>query len=443
MNLKVFFNLIFQVSQLEHPLRCCNCDGNHAANWRQCPKFPGNKAPAPISNPAPTTARKNVSRQPRVLPSPVTQVNQSFSYADAIANKQRQNFPPLTQNSNVNLNQEKSAQDEGATCSEIIKSLILLMNQGIAGPQLLQAFKNCLPQLRQAPSGVDQALETFLVPGDPTPLVPNYRVYRTDRANINASRPGGGTCIYVKSNIEHHHFPLPYYQGVDATAIEVKLKNSPPLKIVSYYSQCSSGGVYKVLSASHLSQILSIGANVIVAGDFNARHSQWNVGNQNDSGRILHRFIKSRIELKLIAPTVPTKVDFYKNVYSTLDLAIFKNIPFNYNINVLNELSSDHFPVIIELETDISNLKLPQQLLTNWEDFRYLLQTKPLPPLNLSNPTDADTALSNVVDTMKEALRNSSRPKFSNNNLRLPKYIKDLVKSRNHARKIWQRTRRP
>ncbi|GIY74599.1 RNA-directed DNA polymerase from mobile element jockey [Caerostris extrusa] len=185
------------------------------------------------------------------------------------------------------------------------------------------------------------------------------------------------------------------------------------------------------------------GANVIVAGDFNARHPQWNVGNQNDSGRILHRFIKNRIELKLIAPNVPTKVDFYKNVYSTLDLAIFKNIPFNYNINVLNELSSDHFPVIIELETDISNLKLPQQLLTNWEDFRYLLQTKPLPPLNLSNPTDADSALSNVVDTMQEALRNSSRPKFSNNNLRLPKNIKDLIKSRNHARKTWQRTRHP
>ncbi|GIZ05315.1 RNA-directed DNA polymerase from mobile element jockey [Caerostris extrusa] len=171
-------------------------------------------------------------------------------------------------------------------------------------------------------------------------------------------------------------------------------------------------GIYKVLSIRHLSQILSIGANVIVAGDFNARHSQWNVGNQNESGRILHRFIKNRIELKLIAPNVPTKVDFYKNVYSTLDLAIFKNIPFNYNINVLNELSSDHFPVIIELDTDISNLKLPQQLLTNWEDFRYLLQTKPLPPLNLSNPADADSALSNVVEAMQEALRNSSKPKF-------------------------------
>ncbi|GIY73761.1 hypothetical protein CDAR_464451 [Caerostris darwini] len=32
---------------------------------------------------------------------------------------------------------------------------------GIAGPQLLQAFKNCLPQLRQAPSGVDQAFIIF------------------------------------------------------------------------------------------------------------------------------------------------------------------------------------------------------------------------------------------------------------------------------------------
>ncbi|GIY74661.1 hypothetical protein CEXT_267501, partial [Caerostris extrusa] len=37
------------------------------------PEVPGNKAPAPVSNPAPTTAKKNAARQPRVLPSPVTQ----------------------------------------------------------------------------------------------------------------------------------------------------------------------------------------------------------------------------------------------------------------------------------------------------------------------------------------------------------------------------------
>ncbi|GIZ03601.1 hypothetical protein CEXT_104171 [Caerostris extrusa] len=39
------------------------------------PKVPGNKAPAPVSNQAPTTSPKNAARQPRVLPSPVTQVN--------------------------------------------------------------------------------------------------------------------------------------------------------------------------------------------------------------------------------------------------------------------------------------------------------------------------------------------------------------------------------
>ncbi|GIY66714.1 hypothetical protein CDAR_520971 [Caerostris darwini] len=121
------------------------------------PKVPSN------TNQAPTIARNNASRQPRVLPSPVTQVNASFSYADAISNKPNQNFPPLNQiqNSNSNPKQEKSAQEEGATCSEIIESLILLMNQGIAGPLLLQAFKNCLPQLKQALSCVDQALVIF------------------------------------------------------------------------------------------------------------------------------------------------------------------------------------------------------------------------------------------------------------------------------------------
>ncbi|GFU30643.1 hypothetical protein TNCV_3031561 [Trichonephila clavipes] len=71
---------------------------------------------------------------------------------------------------------------------------------------------------------------------------------------------------------------------------------------------------------------------------------------------------------------------------SIIDLAVFKNIPFNYDIRVIDDLCSDHLPVILTLYTNSDTMKIPALLFTNCENFRFLLKNKPLPiPASTSN----------------------------------------------------------
>ncbi|GFY09204.1 hypothetical protein TNCV_4663941 [Trichonephila clavipes] len=56
------------------------------------------------------------------------------------------------------------------------------------------------------------------------------------------------------------------------------------------------------------------------------------------------------------------------------------------DIRVKDDLESDHLPVILTLYTGSALIKIPDQLSTNWENFKFLLNNKPLPiPPSSSN----------------------------------------------------------
>ncbi|GFV46928.1 RNA-directed DNA polymerase from mobile element jockey [Trichonephila clavipes] len=74
--------------------------------------------------------------------------------------------------------------------------------------------------------------ETKLQPGL-DPLIANYRPHKDDKNNFPRSRIDGGTAFCCKNNYDHKRVPLPTLQHMDATAIEIKLNNFPPIRIVS------------------------------------------------------------------------------------------------------------------------------------------------------------------------------------------------------------------
>ncbi|GFT61164.1 putative RNA-directed DNA polymerase from transposon X-element, partial [Trichonephila clavipes] len=78
--------------------------------------------------------------------------------------------------------------------------------------------------------------ETKLEPGQ-DPLIANYHLYKDDRVIFPRIRTAGGTAIYCKSNFVHSRAPLPGIQYMDATAIEIKINNLPPLRVVSAYAR--------------------------------------------------------------------------------------------------------------------------------------------------------------------------------------------------------------
>jgi hypothetical protein len=113
--------------------------------------------------------------------------------------------------------------------------------------------------------GVDICLnETHLV-AERALRFANYVCYRTDWPT-----PGEGTAILVHKGIDHYSVPLSGLQYLEATAIHLVLATRP-MKLVSAYLAPT-----QPLIESDLTECLSGGIPVLMAGDLNAKHKDWN-----------------------------------------------------------------------------------------------------------------------------------------------------------------------
>ncbi|GFS91116.1 retrovirus-related Pol polyprotein from transposon opus [Trichonephila clavipes] len=199
------------------------------------------------------------------------------------------------------------------------------------------------------------------------PLIANYNLYKDDRVIFRRIRTAGDTAIYCKSNFVQSRAPLPGIQYMDATAIEMKINNFPPLRVVSAYAR--------------------------FCAEINRKFSE------RDFLKILNSVV--------VAPNTPTNINSRSRLGvrdSIIDLAVFKNIRFNYDIRVIDYLCSDYLPVILTLYTNSDTMKIPAQLTTNWENFRFLLKNKPLPIPASPNNEHFDVAISRLGENISEAL---------------------------------------
>ena len=114
--------------------------------------------------------------------------------------------------------------------------------------------------------GVDICLlsETFLKPDQAFRLA-NYVCHRTDRPTA-----GGGTAILVRRGIVHHSVPVPGLTHLEATAVQVTLAGRP-VKILAGYLSPS-----RPLIGADLTACFGGGLPVLLAGDLNAKHVDWN-----------------------------------------------------------------------------------------------------------------------------------------------------------------------
>ncbi|GFU78873.1 uncharacterized protein TNCV_307141 [Trichonephila clavipes] len=88
-------------------------------------------------------------------------------------------------------------------------------------------------------------------------------------------------------------------------------------------------------------------------------------------------------------------------------------------------------------------MKIPAQLSTNWENFRFLLKNKPLPiPASPSNE-HLDVAIGRFGENISEALVAASKAKFKTAPIKLPPDIRSKIRHRNWVRRFWQRSRDP
>ncbi|GFT98487.1 RNA-directed DNA polymerase from mobile element jockey [Trichonephila clavipes] len=234
--------------------------------------------------------------------------------------------------------------------------------------------------------------ETWLEPGI-DPQIANYRLTKDDRIEFPHTVTRGGTAIYCKNEIVHHRVPLPNLQGMDATAVQIKINDFPPINIVSAYVRRRDGHSFPV---EDFKKIFNSGSNCIIAGDYNAAHVSWHNAKSTRFGQVLHRLIRDLRGAKLVAP-----------------------------------------------QTAHTSNRVSEHLSTNWSNFKFALNKKPLPTVELTSNDNIELAISELNQNFTEAFVEASKPKFNNAPKILSPEIKFKIYQRNRLRKFWQRTRCP
>lgn len=263
--------------------------------------------------------------------------------------------------------------------------------------------------------------------------IPNFKFYHTPRRNTSA----GGTAILIKSHIPHHHIPSTLYDNLEYTNISVNLNNCN-FNILSIYCPPT-----RHLPVDQLTTLFNSHNRFLAAGDFNSKSRNWNNFGTDRRGRSLHTLL-THLTLSLHAPQTPTRISARPNQRdSIIDLGISKNFPNNISVNVLNNLNSDHLPVLFNIDF-LPLPSPPPPTAIDWKKFNKFLTDNPITYPDIHNTNDIDLAVSNLNSHILNAQDQSLYSHYRNNNtFTLPRYIHNQIKQRNITRRLYQHTRDP
>lgn len=267
--------------------------------------------------------------------------------------------------------------------------------------------------------------ETFLKPNINF-KIQNYNIYRDDRTD----RPGGGTAIFLKRNLKSYKLPTLQFKYLETTRIVLDLDHSKLVLIGGYLPPTGT------LDKDELLKVLDTKQPTILAGDLNAKHVDWHSKVTNAKGRTL-RDISDNNNLVVIAPRDPTHIGFYGT--DVLDIAILKDIRQHWTLQTEHELTSDHLPVVMELQTQI-----PHHLQTiQFTDWKLFQNTINITNGDLTTPEDIETAVSLLQTEITKGLTQSTKTMQRQDKDKTPREILDLLRQKKKAKKSYYRTLHP
>jgi hypothetical protein len=273
---------------------------------------------------------------------------------------------------------------------------------------------------------------------------PNYSTYRTDRL----SDKGGGTAVIIKSKIDHcpSHRPSTstptFTPNIEETTVLVNTKNYGLTQFTSIYSPCNKT---PTLQEFHdlLDPLFPIS---IIAGDFNAKHRLWNCPSTDYRGNKVFNYTQNTQSV-IVAPS-ETTLRRYGLPLNVLDFAICRNTSYIPIIRAVDELNSDHKPILLYLGDPVdpfATLPDSTRYKVSWEEFGAYLEEHLTPRTLLTDELEIDSAIADLTTIIQEALKAASTPISPDikHRLDLPKHIKLLITERNRTRKLGQDTGDP
>ncbi|GBN03661.1 hypothetical protein AVEN_70975-1, partial [Araneus ventricosus] len=255
--------------------------------------------------------------------------------------------------------------------------------------------------------------------------IANYFFYSTLSRTRRDIR---GTRIFIKNNIHHTDYPNPSLRQIERTIIAIHHPTSQDnINIIStYLPPCSDSSFTHDIEA-----LIQTNYRTILIWDFNAKHLNWNCERANLIGMRINSYAK-KLKLKIIAPDHPTR--FSKNT-DIIDFAIARNIDYHYSIKSIIDLTSDHLPIILHLNTNEINIEDNYHLIPHWNKFRdYLItQTNYHPKINTKLKIEKET--DQLTEDIINAFKLTARMK-KNDSYETPPEIRAQTTHTNRLRKI-------
>jgi hypothetical protein len=217
--------------------------------------------------------------------------------------------------------------------------------------------------------GVDICLlnETHLQAGRALRFA-NYVCHRTERPT-----PCGGTAILVHKGIDHYAMPVSDLQYLEATAIHLVLATRPVKLASSYLSPT------RPLIELDLTECLSGGIPVLMTGDLDAKHKDWN-SRLTTARESLLRDHAYRNSCFIYGPDSPTTAPYTHNATpDVLDLVVVKDFVLPVHLTVCAALSSDHLPILTDTSCRSSFHNLPDRpdfTQMDWAAFQACLEDR-------------------------------------------------------------------
>ncbi|KAL1138444.1 hypothetical protein AAG570_008508 [Ranatra chinensis] len=191
------------------------------------------------------------------------------------------------------------------------------------------------------------------------------------------------------------------------------------------------------VSARDLDLLLTSDNRVIIAGDLNSKSEMWGCRKTNTTGRILYQHSLDN-DYVILAPRTPTHLS-NGGLSDILDIALIKGINLNATLEVVNDLNSDHLPVVMNLEGRVTNttpVKTLNYSKANWNEFRehldVLLPECPGPWTHKGIDNAVWELTKSIQHAVNMAVPPRTEPKFYQ---RIPDFIHRLIKDRNRLRR--------
>ena len=149
------------------------------------------------------------------------------------------------------------------------------------------------------------------------------------------------------------------------------------------------------------------GLPVLMAGDLNAKHEDWNSRLSTRCGILLRAYAEEN-SCMIFEPDSPTTNHYNSSVTpDVVDILITKNLSMPVNLTSCSSLSSDHLPAIID-KTCRSSFHHPPECLdfrrNDWVNFQtHLEDLVPFDP-ELQNQIANDTCVENFPGAVLKAL---------------------------------------